>query len=177
VLQVRLRELAQTDPLTGLYNRRGFRRMAEREIERSKRTGSSLTLVHLDLDGFKELNDRRGHAEGDEVLVAVGRSLKASRAMDVASRLGGDEFGLLLPDTTYRAAESAVGRIVSMLTGAMAARGWPITFGVGAATFHAPRRSLDEMVGVADGLMYEVKNGGKAGVRHRDVGGDKVSGL
>jgi diguanylate cyclase (GGDEF)-like protein len=87
-VQARLRELAQTDPLTGLYNRRGFRRIAEREIERSKRTRSSLTLVHLDLDGFKALNDRLGHAEGDDVLVAVGHSLKASRAIDVASRLG-----------------------------------------------------------------------------------------
>ena len=158
--------------LPRLYNRRGFRSIAEREIERSKRNGSSLTLVHLDLDGFKHLNDRLGHAEGDDVLVAVGHALKSSRTIDVAARLSGDEFALLLPETTHRDAESAVGRIVSRLTETMAARGWPITFSVGAATFHATRRSLDEMVGVADALMYEVKTTGKAGVKYRDIGRD-----
>ncbi len=145
-VQDRLREAAQTDPLTGLYNRRGFRLLAERDIERSKRTGACLTLVSLDLDGFKALNDTRGHAAGDQVLVVVGRSLQSSRAIDLASRLGGDEFALLLPDTTADAAEAAVRRIVCDLNRAMATEGWPITFGVGAATFRVASRSLDEML-------------------------------
>ena len=106
------------------------------------------------------------------MLREVGRRLQAVSAPHLPLRLSGDEFALLLPETTHRDAESAVGRIVSRLTETMAARGWPITFSVGAATFHATRRSLDEMVGVADALMYEVKTTGKAGVKYRDIGRD-----
>jgi diguanylate cyclase (GGDEF)-like protein len=167
--QVRLRELSQTDPLTGLYNRRGFQHIADREIERAKRNGSALTIAYLDLDGFKALNDRLGHAEGDDVLVAVGYTLKSGRAADVAARLGGDEFALLMPDTPSAAAVTAVERLVGRLNEAMAARGWAVTFSVGVATFQKPQRSLDEMLEIADALTYEVKRAGKAGVKYREV--------
>ena len=167
--QSRLAELAETDPLTGLYNRRGLRLVADHEIERSRRAGASLTLAHLDLDGFKALNDTRGHAEGDEVLRTVGQVLKSSRRSDVAARLGGDEFALLLPDTDARAATGAVGHVVARLNDAMSARGWPVTFSVGVATSGDAPGSLDEMLAVADALTYEVKRAGKGGVRYREL--------
>lgn len=168
-VQTRLGELAETDPLTGLYNRRGFGRIAEREIGRARRTRSSLTVVHFDLDGFKAVNDTLGHAEGDDVLVAVGHTLRFSRALDVAARLGGDEFALLLPDTASERATSVVARLVGGLNEAMSARGWRVTFSVGVATFREAPRSLDEMLAVADALMYEVKRHGKGSVQYRTV--------
>ncbi|MBS2017472.1 MAG: GGDEF domain-containing protein [Deltaproteobacteria bacterium] len=165
----RLAELAETDPLTGLYNRRGFERMAARELARARRTGSALTAVAFDLDGFKSLNDARGHGEGDHVLTAVGDVLHASRATDVACRLGGDEFGMLLADARADSSVRAVERLVASLNDAMTARGWPITFSIGVATYELPPKTPLELLSVADELMYEVKRTGKNGVLHRTV--------
>ena len=168
--QARLDVLSHNDQLTGLFNRRGFRRIAEREIERAKRVTSPLTIVHFDLDGFKGLNDALGHAAGDAALAAVGDVLRSTRANDVAARLGGDEFAILLPDTAATAAPLVVERLVGRLTEAMASRHWPVTFSVGVASFPDPPSSIDAMLVAADTLMYEVKRAGKAAVRYRSMG-------
>lgn len=172
----RVADLAETDPLTGLYNRRGFQRMASRELSRARRSGSALTAVTIDLDGFKALNDSRGHGEGDDVLAAVSHVLQASRATDVACRLGGDEFGLLLTDAVGDSSVRAVERLIASLNEAMSARAWPITFSIGVATYELLPKTPLELFSVADELMYEVKRAGKNGVRHRTVGNGARSG-
>ena len=166
----RLEELSQTDPLTRLYNRRGFAQLVERELLRARRTGEALTIIHIDLDGFKAVNDSHGHAAGDAILVAVGDTLAAGRATDIAARVGGDEFALLLQHVRGAGVARAMTRIVAELTRSMRGGGWPITFSIGVATFPVPPATVEDMIAAADALMYEVKRGGKNGVRHREIG-------
>ncbi len=160
-----LDELAHTDLLTGIANLRGFRNLAQREIDRAQRLGAPLTLVQIDVDGFKAVNDTRGHAEGDRVLAAVAEVLASGRALDIAARVGGDEFALLLPETARAAAEVAVARIRAQLGESMREHGWSVTFSMGAATFLVAPRSLDHALRIADALMYDVKRGTKDAVR------------
>jgi diguanylate cyclase (GGDEF)-like protein len=111
-LVARLRERADTDPLTGLLNRAGFAKLADREHAIASRTGAPLTIVELDLDGFKHVNDAHGHAAGDRLLVeladAWGRTLRPG---DVLARFGGDEFLLLFPATAPAEAAEALMRL------------------------------------------------------------------
>src|SRR4051794_1507684 len=104
-LVTRLADAARTDPLTDLHNRRGFEESIEIEIERARRGGHPLTLLLGDLDHFKRVNDRLGHAAGDAALTAIGRILRESkRQIDYAARTGGEEFALILPETTEQEA-------------------------------------------------------------------------
>ena len=123
-------------------------------------------MAYLDIDDFKVVNDRQGHARGDALLVILATTLRgATRAVDVVGRLGGDEFGLLLVETDGPAAEALLARIRSALATAIAANGYAVTFSIGAATFLSPPRSVDEMMLPADQLMYEAKRAGKDAVR------------
>src|SRR5205807_380880 len=100
-LHDQLKDLAATDSLTGLANRRCFFERFTVEIARSRRKDRPVTVVLLDLNGFKAVNDAHGHAKGDEVLIWVGEAItKAIRSYDLAARFGGDEFILMLPETT-----------------------------------------------------------------------------
>ncbi|MBN1242800.1 MAG: sensor domain-containing diguanylate cyclase [Spirochaetales bacterium] len=111
-----LRREAMTDPLTGLLNRRGLERALERERRRVARYGGELAFILADIDGFKQINDLRGHAAGDEVLKRVAATLRAaSRSCDAAARFGGDEFLVLLPGTGPEAAEAARERFAAAL--------------------------------------------------------------
>jgi len=157
---------ARTDHLTQVANRRAFVEMAAVELERARRTDRPLTVAYLDIDGFKRVNDVQGHARGDALLVTAAGSLRgATRALDVVGRLGGDEFGLLLVDTDGPTAESLLQRLRATLGLAMADNGWDVTYSIGAVTFLSPARSVDEMMGRADQLMYEAKRAGKDAVR------------
>jgi diguanylate cyclase (GGDEF)-like protein len=159
--------LARTDPLTGLYNRLGFDELAVRELHRGRRNASATTLVSFDLDGFKRINDEHGHAAGDEVLRSVGRALRAAvRNIDVAARLGGDEFAVLLPDNRAQPPERAVERVIEAISEALSRDRAPVTVSVGAVTVQAHEITVDEMIRVADKLMYSVKNDGKNAMRH-----------
>ncbi|MFH1176678.1 MAG: GGDEF domain-containing protein [Acidobacteriota bacterium] len=154
--------LARLDPLTGVANPRVFREILSRELDQARRFGRPFTLVFLDCDNFKELNDRRGHGEGDEVLRVVAETITATaRRVDVVGRLGGDEFAVLLPETGGSSCGVFVARLRVALAGAMRDREFPITFSIGAATFAIAPRDADEAIRLADQLMYKAKNGGK----------------
>lgn len=152
-LNERLRRDATVDDLTGLLNRRGWRESAERELGRARRRGAVATLVLIDLDSLKEINDTRGHDVGDRVLRdTADRMRSALRAGDVLARLGGDEFGALLVDTSEGQALAAVARLREMTP--------PIgCFSAGAAIWDGSE-TLDELLRRADVALYTAKTDG-----------------
>ena len=159
--------LARTDSLTGLLNRRGFLEVARREIARSARSGRPLTVVLVDVDRFKEVNDVRGQDAGDHLLGGMGTALRsAMRAVDASARLGGDEFAVLLPDADLASITSVLGRLRLVLMQAAAENGAPVTVSLGAATFSRPPASLDEMLRAAGRMLQDAKTNGGTGVRH-----------
>jgi diguanylate cyclase (GGDEF)-like protein len=169
-LQARLRRetsSARIDPLTGIANRRQFYELAQLQIARADRQGEPFTIAYVDIDGFKAVNDRLGHASGDELLSLAANTVQANlRVVDVVARMGGDEFAILLTHTEQRSAEEALSRISSLLSGLARDRQWPVTFSIGAATFVRSPASIDEMIRTADDLMYAAKRSGKGVVRH-----------
>ena len=171
----RERELARTDGLTGTVNHRHFLTLARAELVRNRRYAHPLTLAYIDLDDFKKLNDRYGHAVGDAVLKTVGRTALAHlRQIDTIARLGGDEFAILLPETGLEAARAAVGKVHRALTAAMQQRGWPVTFSIGVVVFVENPASVDVLLRRADAEMYAVKRAGKGNIRfarHPDAAG------
>lgn len=161
------RELARTDPMTGVCNSRHIGEQAQLEILRARRTGAPLTVVFIDLDNFKAVNDRFGHSTGDTLLRAVAGLLQAHlRATDVVGRIGGDEFALLLPDTDQTKARAVLSRLLEHLGEDMRSREWPVTFSVGALTCCEPPPSFEAALNLADELMYAVKTETKNGVAY-----------
>jgi diguanylate cyclase (GGDEF)-like protein len=156
---------ARVDPLTGVANQRAFREAAELELARARRTGGPFSLLYLDVDDFKRVNDTHGHARGDELLRAVGQAaLGAIRVTDVAARLGGDEFAVLLPGATAEQCRVAAERLRRQLSDASRAIALEVTFSVGGATFERPPASVDAMLHGADEAMYRVKRDAKDGL-------------
>jgi diguanylate cyclase (GGDEF)-like protein len=154
-----------------LSNRLGFDELAARELSRARRTATAMTLMSFDLDGFKEVNDRAGHAAGDEVLRAVGRAVRAViRDIDVAARFGGDEFAVLLPDNRAVPPERAVERVSAAIMQAIAGGQYPVTISTGAVTVLEGSVDIDEMIHISDKLMYAVKNQGKNAMKHEVLG-------
>ncbi len=157
--------LARKDVLTDLANRGSFYELVNQETLRCKRYGGAISIIFLDLDKFKQLNDRSGHDVGDEALRVVAQTLRAQlRSTDLPARLGGDEFAVMLPGLDARGASQATQILQSRLLSAMEHRGWPITFSIGLATFTAAPDSVDDMVKRADTLMYKMKREGKGGI-------------
>jgi diguanylate cyclase (GGDEF)-like protein len=158
----REKSLAREDYLTGLGNRRHFFELAEGEIMRSQRYGHPFTLAYIDVDDFKVINDRFGHAEGDAFLKSVAHIIKSNiRATDVASRLGGDEFAVLLPESGTGPAMKFIDKLHQKLSDAALEGDRPVSFSIGAVTFIKPPDSVDEMIRIVDRLMYSAKAGGK----------------
>lgn len=146
---------AHHDALTGLLNRRSFDEAVTRFASRADRYGWPFALALLDLDGFKALNDRLGHAAGDEVLRAVGWGLRRSlRVGDVAARVGGDEFALILADGDATAASGLAGRLSDAL--GRDDRG-DVAFSVGVAFAPTEATTADELYRLADRRLYEAK--------------------
>lgn len=156
------RALARSDGLTRLHNARSFEMAVAGERERLRRYGRVMTLVYLDLDNFKAVNDRWGHAAGDELLITIARVLSGNiRQVDIAARLGGDEFSLLLPETDAKGAAIVLNRLRDKMLAAVEARGWPVTCSFGCVTFlHAPE-TTEDVLRAADQAMYKSKHGGK----------------
>ncbi len=148
------------DPLTDILNRRGFERELKRSLAYVKRYGASAALVYIDLDGFKPVNDRHGHAAGDAVLKAIAAALTGNvRASDVAARLGGDEFAVLLWNVTSPAAFAKAAGLEAAVY-ATAVRWESSTLVVGASAGVALLGALDtpaEVLARADAAMYARK--------------------
>jgi diguanylate cyclase (GGDEF)-like protein len=172
----REQELARTDPLTGLLNRRAFYEQAAMEVQRIRRFFRPFTIIYLDMDGFKTINDTFGHDTGDDLLVDVASVLRANtRAVDIAARMGGDEFALLIPDVGTENARPVAEKLQKLLLAQMKAGGFPVTFSIGAVSVLAPPPSLDAVMTVADQLVYGVKYGGKNGIQYETYTGEPVS--
>ncbi|HEX7081444.1 MAG TPA: GGDEF domain-containing protein [Gammaproteobacteria bacterium] len=155
-------ELARTDHLTGLLNARAFEEIARVEISRARRYGHPLTVVYVDVDDFKSVNDRFGHSRGDDVLRAAAGTLKRSlRRSDSVCRIGGDEFVALLPETAADQAEDVIAKLGSSLASAAGELGVQVTFSMGAAVFTVPPADVDALIRGADSLMYRAKSAGK----------------
>jgi diguanylate cyclase (GGDEF)-like protein len=164
-LLAREQELSRVDPMTTVFNRRGFYEALERERVRTERYRRPVTIAYVDVDNFKKVNDSLGHAVGDELLVQVSATLRTTlRASDVIGRLGGDEFAIILPETDAMAARITLEKLRLRLLNDMSAHGFTITFSIGAATFVGPTDSLDIMVRMADETMYAIKTHGKDSV-------------
>ncbi len=165
-------EVSRIDFLTGVANGRSFFDSANLEIERARRYRLPLSVVYIDLDDFKHINDTLGHVVGDALLRSVASTVRTSlRVTDFVARLGGDEFVILLPQTDLRQCEEVTHRILSKLSGAMQIYNWAVTFSLGAATFLKPPESVDEMVKRADDLMYSAKKSGKNRAEQQVFGG------
>lgn len=160
-------QMAREDYLTGAINSRFFYYLAQMEIDRYHRYGHPFTLAYFDLDNFKSVNDQFGHACGDQVLRTVASFIKGHvRKTDIIARLGGDEFALLLPETNQESACIAISNLQKGLLEEMQRNNWPITFSIGVLTYMAAPTSTDELVKMADDLMYSVKRSGKNAVRY-----------
>ncbi|HKJ02618.1 MAG TPA: GGDEF domain-containing protein [Longimicrobiales bacterium] len=171
------RRLAERDSLTGLANGRRFRAAAATEVARSQRYRRPLSLAYIDLDGFKALNDGRGHGAGDDVLETVGTILRRSlRAMDLPARLGGDEFAVLFPETDAVQAREAAMKLRVVLETAMDEAKWPVGFSMGVYTATGGVADAEELIRLADGLMYEVKHAGKGHTLFRTEGEPPTTG-
>jgi len=165
-----LRLLADTDPLTWLFNRRHFDRRLQAEADRARRSEHLLALLMIDVDGFKRINDSYGHRTGDLVLKAVAGAIRdAVRVYDIPTRYGGDEFGIILPDADTESAARVGRRILEKLAAAelpaeLAAAGSRITLSIGAATYPRPATTPAALVETADSAMYRAKEAG-GGIR------------
>jgi diguanylate cyclase (GGDEF)-like protein len=162
-------QLAKTDFLTGVTNARSFFELADLEIYRAKRYQHPFTIVYIDLDNFKTVNDTCGHLTGDRLLRLVADTIRNNiRITDVLARLGGDEFAVLLPETDPEQSEIAINKVQTQLLDEMKKNNWPVTFSIGAVTFLKPPESVDEMIKKADDLMYSAKKNGK-NIKKREV--------
>lgn len=164
---------AAMDALTELPNRGSFIARLDAELARASRYGRAFTLVYVDLDHFKAVNDLEGHDAGDELLRRVADALRSStRQTDFLGRLGGDEFAALLAETTFGPAGAVLDKLQENLAEAMAKGGWPVTFSIGVVTFEAPVETSRDALRVADGAMYTVKRSGRNGAHHLVWDGD-----
>jgi diguanylate cyclase (GGDEF)-like protein len=160
-----LAQKAQVDGLTGLWNRTYFDRRLLQEVAEAVRHGRSVSLVMCDVDGFKKLNDECGHPYGDAVLERVARILQGGRSSDIACRYGGEEFGIILPNTLGAEAVEVAERYRE----AIASESWPGTparmitasFGVSDLTLLSGTQGSDDLVASADAALFRAKANGR----------------
>jgi diguanylate cyclase (GGDEF)-like protein/PAS domain S-box-containing protein len=166
-----LERLSETDLLTDTFNRRGFMRLAEREFERARRSGQPLTLVMIDIDHFKAVNDSFGHAAGDMILAAVAECCrKHVRSIDILARFGGEEFIILVADSSIEAAEKIAGRLHQGIAESRATTikgDVSVTASFGIASVDPAAVGLETAIRLADEALYEAKNSGRNCIRTR----------
>ena len=161
-LVLRLADTASTDPLTGVLNRRGFREYFDLEIERAKRSGRSLSVVAVDVDHFKQVNDRFGHDAGDSALILMAEVLSdTSRRIDTTGRMGGEEFAVLLPNSDARGAYIYAERLRAEVRDAFAEQPFQLTVSVGIASYPNHGDTLESLLTAADEALYAAKRLGR----------------
>jgi diguanylate cyclase (GGDEF)-like protein/putative nucleotidyltransferase with HDIG domain len=157
-----LSEVARTDSLTGLLNRRGFEERLEDELRRATRTGGPVSLVVGDLDHFKLVNDRFGHHVGDDALRKFSALVvQSKRSIDGAGRIGGEEFGLVLPDTDTAGAHALAERLRRHVRDALVEYGLPLSVSLGVASYPRHGQTSEELLRRADQAMYLAKRLGR----------------
>jgi diguanylate cyclase (GGDEF)-like protein len=155
-------EAAFTDHLTGLANRRRFERLFAREVERTLRYGHPFCLLLIDVDRFKEVNDQYGHDAGDEALRTVGNVIRAgTRGIDVGARIGGDEFAVILPETSLARGLEVAERLRAAIAALEIPAAASVTASLGLAELPACAAGGDELRAAADAALYEAKRGGR----------------
>ncbi len=171
-----LSNLVRTDTLTGLANYRYFVQALEQEIERTQRSGQPTSLIMLDIDFFKKVNDQWGHEVGNQALIHLSRLLqKTVRKLDIPCRYGGEEFAIILPDTTLAASIPVAERIrleieKSALT--VAAGSLHITVSQGIATYaDGQKTTVEDLVKQADHYLYQAKESGRNRTCHAEPAG------
>ena len=158
----KLSSAARTDSLTGLVNRRGFEELFETELERARRGDRPLSVIVADLDGFKAINDRYGHAAGDRALETLSRILQGvKRRVDTAARIGGEEFAVIAPDSDHHAAYILAERIRREVRSVFAGEQFPMTISLGVATFPRHGATAEALIGGADEALYAAKKLGR----------------
>ncbi|HTW95442.1 MAG TPA: GGDEF domain-containing protein, partial [Tepidisphaeraceae bacterium] len=162
----RVEEMAATDPLTGLYNRRHFSKVLEQLFSEATRYGSELSCVMIDLDGYKQLNDTFGHAVGDQLLMVAGKVIAANmRRMDIAARYGGDEFIVLLPHANLHEAEAVIQRLreeYRLSSAVVLQRNEGVSMSVGIASLACDKSAgAEQLVAAADAALYRAKRAGR----------------
>jgi diguanylate cyclase (GGDEF)-like protein len=164
-LNAKLEQLAMTDELTGLFNRRLFFERGTEEIQRSQRYKTQLSLLMMDIDDFKSVNDTYGHDAGDRMLCCVAKTLqRCKRSVDLLARLGGEEFGILLPNTDEKDAMKLAERLrleVERATCSNQDHMTGVTMSIGVATRGEEMMSIDDLLKNADAAMYQAKNLGR----------------
>lgn len=168
---VRIEELAVTDELTGLFNRRYLLRTLEKQRALAEREGLPFVLAFVDIDHFKQINDLHGHKVGDQVLAELSAVLKMSiREVDLAARYGGEEFVLLLSGLALADAGQVLERIrLQVMERAFSQAQIPLTVSIGVAQYH-PGDDADELLNRADRLLYDAKRGGRNQVKTESRG-------
>jgi len=158
----RLSRLACEDPLTGALNRRAFVERLDAEIARAVRSGGSCAVAVLDVDRFKQINDRYGHAAGDaalrQLVATVSRRLRSG---DALGRLGGEEFAVLLTDARDADLRAYVEEVRALVAADAAAAGTPFTASGGLASLSGTRTSAEDLLAAADAALYEAKRAGR----------------
>jgi diguanylate cyclase (GGDEF)-like protein len=155
-----LAAMAERDGLTGLLNHGAFHRRLDNEVERARREGTSLALVLIDVDRFKEINDRYGHLAGDHALLRIADVLRVNaREIDVSARVGGEEFCMLLPSTSARAAQLPAERVRTAVAELDISE--PLTVSVGVSAFPDHAATAKELFERADAALYEAKHDGR----------------
>ena len=153
---------SRTDPLTGLGNRRAFDEAMDREIARQRRTRAPLSLMAVDVDHFKQINDTWGHAAGDETLAALGDLLRRLvRATDTVGRIGGEEFGILMPDCGHTQALARADKLRAAVSAASSTWAHKVTVSVGVATLPDSAETMTDLVIAADMALYAAKEAGR----------------
>lgn len=156
-----------TDPLTGIYNIRYFYELFERELKKAKRAGREFTLIYIDLDNFKKVNDSFGHLKGDLLLQNFSNLVVENiRSYDIFARAGGDEFLILLPETDFEVSNRIIIRIKELTEKKFYKDDLKVTLSIGAITFKRFDMSIDAMINEVDNLMYNAKEMGKNKIEH-----------
>ena len=152
------KEYSRKDALTGLANRLEFIERFEIERSRSERSREPYSILYIDIDRFKILNDTLGHHAGDKALIALSNLLgNNSRKVDTVSRIGGDEFAILFPSTDNKTCQVLIGRIMLASEKVFHEQGWQISLSVGSVTETGNKRSIEEIMSEADERMYSIK--------------------